>query len=175
MSRPCRLSGEARGTFSGANDFPLGSDPPTAAITLAQMFGSLNLLWDMFSSVHVVVLPVYVFVIFKQSPLRYINHAKDVLKLHQQLFQSILTALRLGITERTMTDANKIKIGKGLDAEGAKAIAVGAAVSATNNADATGTRTSAKPSEVEIGDEAKFKNASGIAIGHAATARSNDT
>ncbi|KIL59671.1 hypothetical protein M378DRAFT_995971 [Amanita muscaria Koide BX008] len=117
--------------------------------------------------VPVVVSLVYVtFVTSKQPPLRYINHAKDVLKLHQQLFQSILTA--------TMTDANKIEIGNGFDAEGSKAIAVGAAVSAFHNVDATGTRTSARPSEVKFGDNAKLKNASGVAIGHAATARSKD-
>ncbi|KIL67995.1 hypothetical protein M378DRAFT_159249 [Amanita muscaria Koide BX008] len=74
-----------------------------------------------------------------------------------------------------MAKENKIKIGKGLDAENARAIAVGAAVSATHNASAKGYRKSSKPSNIDIGDKAKFKGASGIAIGHAATARSKDS
>ncbi|KIL59672.1 hypothetical protein M378DRAFT_996020 [Amanita muscaria Koide BX008] len=119
------------------------------AQTAANVSPSTELHPSYFSSVHVVVLPVYVFVIFKQSPLRYINHA-------------------------TMTDANKIEIGNGFDAEGSKAIAVGAAVSAFHNVDATGTRKSKRPSEVKVGENAKLKNASGMAIGHAATARSKD-
>ncbi|KIL59710.1 hypothetical protein M378DRAFT_168986 [Amanita muscaria Koide BX008] len=113
--------------------------------------------------VPVVVLLVYVtFVTFKQL----------VYKPCERRAKALSATLPKYSNSVTMTDLNKIKIGKGLDAEGVQAIVVGAAVT---GAEAVTTRKSSEPSQWgHWGDvDDKFKD--GIPIGHASTARNKDS